>query len=60
MTPEFLWINVPLMVLAFALCAGISLWLVLRHPDRNPARTREVPEYLQYDWENLPAPSSRR
>jgi hypothetical protein len=60
MTAEFLWINVPLMVLAFGLCAGISLWLVLRHPDRNPSETRGVPEYLQFDWENLPTPSGRR
>ena len=64
MTAEFLWINVPLMVLAFGLCAGISLWLVLRHPDRrpeqDPARTRGLPEYLQFDWENLPTSSGRR
>ena len=62
MTAEFLWINIPLMVLAFALCAGIPMWLVLRHPDKGPgpAETRDVPEYLRLDWENLPTLSGRR
>ena len=62
MTAEVLWLNVPLMLLAFALCAGIPMWLVLRHPDRNPgpAGTRDLPEYLRFDWANLPTPSGRR
>lgn len=30
-------INIPLMVLAFALMTGVPLWLVLRHPDRRAA-----------------------
>jgi hypothetical protein len=29
-------LDIPLMVLFFALWAGIPLWLVLRHPDRKP------------------------
>ena len=33
----WLWINVPLMVMFFALWVGIPTWLVLRHPDRKPA-----------------------
>ena len=41
-----LWINVPLMVLAFSLMVGIPLWMVLRRPDRHPAETRTVPAYL--------------
>jgi hypothetical protein len=46
MTAEFLWINIPLMALAFALWVGIPLWLVLRHPDKDPRETRAVPAYL--------------
>lgn len=45
MTVVFLWINIPLMVLAFALWVGVPLWLVLRHPDRHPRAA--VPAYLQ-------------
>ena len=47
MTAEFLWINIPLMVLAFALWAGIPMWMVLRRPDRDPRETRTVPAYLR-------------
>ncbi len=36
-------INVPLMVLAFALWTGIPLWMVFRRPDRKPPRV--VPQY---------------
>lgn len=32
--------NIPLMVLFFALWAGIPLWLVARHPDTGPETTR--------------------
>jgi hypothetical protein len=32
----WLLLNIPLMVLFFALWAGIPTWLVLRHPDRGP------------------------
>jgi hypothetical protein len=46
-TAEFLWINIPLMALAFALWTGIPLWLVLRHPDRHPRETRAIPLYLR-------------
>jgi len=42
-----LWVNIPLMVLAFGLMTGIPLWMVLRRPDRNPAETRSVPGYAQ-------------
>ncbi len=41
-----LWINVPLMALAFALWVSVPLWLVLRHPDRHPRENRSVPAYL--------------
>jgi hypothetical protein len=30
-------LDIPLMVLFFALMAGIPMWLVLKHPDREPA-----------------------
>ena len=32
----WLLLNIPLMVLFFALWAGIPAWLVLKHPDRKP------------------------
>jgi hypothetical protein len=32
----WLLLNTPLMVLFFALWAGIPLWLVRTHPDRKP------------------------
>jgi hypothetical protein len=47
MTAEFLWINIPLMALAFALWVGIPMWMVLRHPDKDPRETRLVPAYLR-------------
>ena len=34
----WLLLNIPLMVLFFALWVGIPLWLVLRHPDTGPGR----------------------
>ncbi|HEV3382080.1 MAG TPA: hypothetical protein VG142_14025 [Trebonia sp.] len=46
MTAEILWINIPLMVLAFALWVGVPMWLVLRHPDEHPRKTRTIPAYL--------------
>jgi hypothetical protein len=30
-------LDIPLMVLFFALMTGIPMWLVLKHPDRKPA-----------------------
>ena len=48
MTAEFLTINVPLMVLAFALWVGIPMWMVHRHPDRHPRETRTIPHYLRH------------
>jgi hypothetical protein len=47
MTAQFLWINIPLMVLAFALWVGIPMWMVLRRPDRDPRETRTLPAYLR-------------
>jgi hypothetical protein len=35
-TMTWMWMNVPLMVMFFALAAGIPTWLVLKHPDRKP------------------------
>jgi hypothetical protein len=35
--------NIPLAVLFVALVSGISLWLVLRHPDRGPETIAAVP-----------------
>ncbi len=47
MTAEFLWINISLMVLAFALWVGVPMWMALRRPDRDPRETRTVPAYLR-------------
>ena len=47
MTAEFLWINIPFMVLFFALWAGIPMWMIVKHPDRHPRETRTVPAYLR-------------
>jgi hypothetical protein len=32
----WLLLNIPLAVLFFALWVGVPMWLVLRHPDREP------------------------
>jgi hypothetical protein len=42
-----LWMNIPLMVLAFGLMVGIPLWMVLRRPDwHGKQEARTVPAYL--------------
>ncbi|HEX3517178.1 MAG TPA: hypothetical protein VHT26_24570 [Trebonia sp.] len=42
-----LWMNIPLMVLAFGLIAGIPLWLVLRRHDwHGKHETPSVPAYM--------------
>jgi hypothetical protein len=42
-----LWMNIPLMVLAFGLMAGIPLWLVSRRQDwHHKPDARTVPAYL--------------
>ena len=42
-----LWMNIPLMVLAFGLMAGIPLWLVIRRHDwHHKPEARVVPAYL--------------
>jgi hypothetical protein len=46
MSALVLWINIPLMVLAFGLMVGIPLWMVLRHPDQHPKENRSMPAYL--------------
>jgi hypothetical protein len=33
---NWLWANVPLMMVFFAAIAGVPLWLSLRHPDTGP------------------------
>lgn len=47
MTAEFLWINIPLMAIAFAIWVGVPLWIVFRYPDKHPRETRTIPSYLQ-------------
>jgi hypothetical protein len=42
-----LWMNIPLMVIAFALMAGIPLWLVLRRHDwHGKHETPSLPAYM--------------
>jgi hypothetical protein len=36
MMATWFWLNIPLMVLAFAAIAGIPYWLVFKHPDHGP------------------------
>jgi hypothetical protein len=55
MTAQVLWMNVPLMVLAFGAWVGVPLWLVLRHPDRHPSESRAVPAYLRETSPRRPA-----
>jgi hypothetical protein len=44
---EVMWINIPLMMLVFALMAGIPLWLVLRRSDwHGKPESRTVPTYV--------------
>jgi hypothetical protein len=60
MTAQVLWMNIPLMVLAFGAWVGVPLWLVLRHPDRHPRENRAVPAYLQTDQREIrPARAAR-
>jgi hypothetical protein len=49
-------INIPLMVLAFALMTGIPLWLVLKHPDRTPARAHAVPQHRRVSYRRITVP----
>jgi hypothetical protein len=52
-----LWMNIPLMVLAFALMAGIPLWLVLRRHDWHGKREiPSIPAYLTPYQTRRPAP----
>ena len=44
-TATALALNIPLMVLFLALWTGIPLWLVFKHPDRNPTVPATVPQY---------------
>jgi hypothetical protein len=61
-----LWMNIPLMVLAFGLMAGIPLWLVLRRQDwHHKPETPSVPAYMarrpvpvRVDMVRLPRPAS--
>jgi hypothetical protein len=46
MTAEFLWINISLMALFFALWVGVPMWMIFKRPDRDPRETRTIPAYL--------------
>ncbi len=53
MSALMLWINIPLMALAFALWVGVPLWLVLRRPAIDPQENRRLPAYLLADQETV-------
>jgi len=53
MSVEFLWINIPLMAVFFALWVGVPMRMIFKRPDRAPRETRTVPAYLQQ-----PAPAA--
>jgi len=60
MTGEFLWINLPFMVLFFGLWAGIPMWMIFKRPDRHLGETRTIPAYLrQPSAVPVPAPAQR-
>ena len=46
MSAHVLWMNIPLMIIAFGLWVGVPLYLVLRHPERHPKENRAMPAYL--------------
>ena len=55
-----LWMNIPLMVLAFALMAGIPMWLVTRRRDwHHKPEARMVPAYLERPVAPVRARASR-
>ena len=47
MTAEFLWINISLMALFFALWVGVPMWMTFKRPDRDPREARTIPAYLR-------------
>jgi hypothetical protein len=47
MSAQVLWMNIPLMIIAFGLWVGVPLWFVLRHPERHPKENRAMPAYLR-------------
>jgi hypothetical protein len=42
-----LWLNILFCTAAIGIIVGVPLWMVLRHPDRDPAETRSLPAYLR-------------
>jgi hypothetical protein len=59
-TAQALWLNIPLMILAFSATAGVPLWLVLRHPDLHPRESRSLPAYLGARRPRRPVPVHAR
>ena len=59
MTAEFLWINIPLMALFFALWVGVPMWMSFKRPDRDPQQTRTIPAYLR-NQVTVELPAQRR
>lgn len=50
-----LWLTVLLAAAATGIIVGLPLWMVLRHPDRDPAESRRLPAYLEPQVETVPA-----
>lgn len=49
-----LWLNIMLCAAAIGIVVGVPLWMVRRHPDRNPSETRRLPAYLRPQPETKP------
>jgi hypothetical protein len=56
MIGQALWMNIPLMIIAFGLWVGVPLYLVLRHPERHPRESRAVPAYMRAMRKQRPSP----
>jgi hypothetical protein len=54
---NWLWLNIPLMVLFAAAVAGIPLWLVLRRPDFGP-ETASLPGRVSGTGRGAPWPGA--
>ena len=60
MSDIVLWINIPLMVLAFSLMVGVPLWFVLCRPSWHTRESRSLPAYMMARQAVVPTQSRSR
>ncbi len=60
MSAIVLWINIPLMVLAFSLMVGVPLWFVVRRPSWHTRENRSLPAYMMARQAVIPSQSRSR